>query len=458
MRDAAVHSALPEALAHAAGAVLGAAGVAHVAHGDGDPVAAAEAAAADPRALALLGPFRSAHVAEAVEASAPARLALLAPVATWAGITHDDEPGCDDAARHDGTVLRMVARDTEVAARIAADVRAAGLRALVVAGGHEYGVQLDGQLRLAGLPRAETAEDADLVVLCGLVGEAEMRRAAALAPLPVVAFDGVQGGDLGPRRDVLVALPFGPEDADAMQRPERYGIRQTRRAAELVVAALDDGAADRGAMLASLRALGPFDAHGDPVGAPVWLWRAGTDGRCGPSVRSSQPPERPRPAQQPIRSSSRGRRSTMSSPRLPSMRTPATPPFLRSMRAPVRSYTTWVKSGSWPTIRTRWSPSAADSTSSASSPSNSLASGSWTIGSTPSSAQASSAVWRARTFGLVKQRWTSTSSAASERPAARDWSRPRSVSSRAASSDAASCGTASPCRRSQSWRAIAAAA
>jgi hypothetical protein len=27
-------------------------------------------------------------------------------------------------------------------------------------------------------------------------------------------------------------------------------------------------------MLAALRALGPFDEHGDPVGAPVWLWRA----------------------------------------------------------------------------------------------------------------------------------------------------------------------------------------
>ncbi|HEX2103073.1 MAG TPA: hypothetical protein VHF51_05440 [Solirubrobacteraceae bacterium] len=186
--------------------------MAHVAHGADQPLRRATAAAADPRAVALLGPFRSADVAEAVEATAPARLALLAPVATWAGVTRDDEPGCDDAARHDGTVLRIVARDTEVAARIAADVSAAGRRALVVAGAHEYGVQLDGQLRVASLPPAATAEEADLVVLCGLAGQLEIRRAAALAPLPVVAFDGIQGTDLGAGREVLLALPYGPED------------------------------------------------------------------------------------------------------------------------------------------------------------------------------------------------------------------------------------------------------
>jgi hypothetical protein len=26
-----------------------------------------------------------------------------------------------------------------------------------------------------------------------------------------------------------------------------------------------------------MRAAGPFDAHGDLVDAPVWLWRAGAD-------------------------------------------------------------------------------------------------------------------------------------------------------------------------------------
>jgi hypothetical protein len=273
----AVHSALPAPLTRAAATVLEAAGVAHVAHGAGDTMRAAEAAAADPSALALLGPFRSAEVNEALAATVPARLPLLAPVATWAGITRDDEPcGDDDTPQHDGTVLRMVARDTEVAARIAAAVRASGRRALVVAGEHEYGVQLDGQLELVGLPRAETAGDADLVVLCGLTGHSEMKRAAALAPLPVVAFDAVQGADLGAGRDVLVALPYGPEDEAAMA-DGTLGAGQARRAAELVAAALRGGASDREAVLAALRALGPFDAHGDPVGAPVWLWRAGPD-------------------------------------------------------------------------------------------------------------------------------------------------------------------------------------
>jgi hypothetical protein len=103
-----------------------------VAHGAGDPVRAAAQAAGDPAAIALIGPYRSAAVAEALEVTAPTGLPLLAPVATWAGMTHDDEPGCDDPARHHGTVL-LVARVTVVAARVAADVRAAGRRALPTA-------------------------------------------------------------------------------------------------------------------------------------------------------------------------------------------------------------------------------------------------------------------------------------------------------------------------------------
>src|SRR5689334_21099762 len=162
MAEAVVHSALPDALTAAVDAELGAAGVAHVAHGDRDPVASGAAAAGDASAMALIGPFGSRGVAEAVEATAPRGLPLLAPAATWAGVTRDDEPGCeDDPARHRGTVLRMVARDTEVARRIAADVRARDQRALVLAGAHEYGVQLGGQLRLAGLPSVDDAADAD---------------------------------------------------------------------------------------------------------------------------------------------------------------------------------------------------------------------------------------------------------------------------------------------------------
>jgi hypothetical protein len=273
---AVVHSALPDPLTATIDEVLRAAGVAHRAHGPRAPMRAAEAAAADEAALALIGPFRSADVAEAVEATAPAGLALIAPVATWAGVTRDDEPGCDDPARHGGTVLRIVARDTEVAARIAAWVRAEGRPAVVVAGDHEYGVQLAGQLRMVGLPRVDSPDDAGLVVLCGLAGEPEIRRAAALAPLPVVAFDGVQGADLGAGRDVRVALPVAP--ADGVRPGEvRFFAEPARRAAQLVVAALRAGAADRAAVLRELRRLGPFDEHGDPVDPPVWLWRATDD-------------------------------------------------------------------------------------------------------------------------------------------------------------------------------------
>jgi hypothetical protein len=267
-----VHSILPELLTRAVGNVLDAAGIRHVAHGTANPVEAAGAAAADPQAHALLGPYRSADVAEAVEATAPAGLALLAPVATWAGITRDDEPGCDDPARHHGTVLRLVARGTEVATRIAGDVLAAGQHALVMAGEHDYGHQLDGQLRLASLRRAERTEDAELVILAGLAGEPEIERASSLAPLPLVAFDGVQGAALGDR-EVRLALPYAP--VSGFRIPELLsGAGRAHAAADLVVRAVADGAADRPAMLAALRGLGGFDAHGDPPNPPVWLWRA----------------------------------------------------------------------------------------------------------------------------------------------------------------------------------------
>jgi hypothetical protein len=126
-------------------------------------------------------------------------------------------------------------------------VRAAGQRALVVAGEHDAGRQLEGQLRLASLPRAERAEDADLVILAGLAGEPEIERAAASAPLPIVAFDGAQGAALRER---------------------------AQRAADLVVRAVADGATDRPATLAAPRRLGGFDAHGDPPDPAVWLWHA----------------------------------------------------------------------------------------------------------------------------------------------------------------------------------------
>jgi hypothetical protein len=277
-----VHSILPELLTRSAGAALAAAGIRHVADGIADPVEAAAAAAADPDALALIGPYRSAEVAEAVELTAPTGLAMLAPVATWAGVTRDDEPGCDDPARHRGTVLRFVARDTEVARRIAEHVSAAGRRALVVAGEHDYGRQLDGQLRLADLPRTERAGDADVVVLAGLTGEPEIKRATASAPLPLIAFDGAQGAALGDR-EVCIAMPYAPVSG-VPTRELLAGVDRARHAATLVVRAAAQGAADRLAMLAALRQVGGFDSHGDPPDPPVWLWRADTAWELSPEL------------------------------------------------------------------------------------------------------------------------------------------------------------------------------
>jgi hypothetical protein len=238
----AVHTILPPELTDAVDAVLRAAGEPHVAHGDADPVTAATAAA-EAGARAVIGPFRSRAVAEAVEATAPAGVPLLAPVATWAGVTRDDEPGCEDhPARPAGTVLRLVARDTVVAERIAA--RLHGRRALVIAGDHEYGAQLDGQLALAGLERV--TDDPDVIVLAGLAGEPEAEAARALAPLPVIAFDGIQGESF-PDQQVTIALVYAPGP---------LGVAESRRAAELVVAASD---------LEDMRRLGGFDEHGDPL-------------------------------------------------------------------------------------------------------------------------------------------------------------------------------------------------
>jgi hypothetical protein len=249
----AVHSILPPELTQAVDEVLSAAGVLHVAHGDADPVGAASAAADDQRCRIVIGPCRSRAVAEAVEVTAPAGLAMIAPIATWVGVTHDDEPGCDDPAMHRGTIVRLVARDSVVAQRIADRVREAHQRALVVAGAHEYGAQLDAQLARCGLPRAQSPEDADIIVLAGLRGHEEIDRARALAPMPIIAFDGIQPEPF-PDQDVVLCDVYAPSDG-------QLGVPECRRGAELAVAALARG----GDMIQELRGLGPFDDHGDLV-------------------------------------------------------------------------------------------------------------------------------------------------------------------------------------------------
>jgi hypothetical protein len=276
-----VHSVLPAALTAVIDDALVGSGITHVGHEDEDPLSAAERAVNDDSAVALIGPFRSREVAEAVEVTAPAGLPLLAPVATWAGVTRDDEPGCeDDPADHRGTVFRMLARDTEVAQRIAADLRRTKMRAFVVAGDHEYGHQLDGQLRLAGLDRTPAAADADVIVLCGLVDEPEVRQAAALAPLPIVAFDGVQGSELGSGQTLRLALPFAPSETAAAAF--WLGADQTRAAVNLVSGCVRAGAGSRALLLEAIRGTGGFDRNGDLLNPPVWLWRADEEWSLSP--------------------------------------------------------------------------------------------------------------------------------------------------------------------------------
>lgn len=157
----------------------------------------------------------------------------------------------------------MVARDTVVAERIADRLRAQAKTALVVAGEHAYGRQLDEQLAAAGLARTDDRTRADVVVLAGLEGEAEIDRAAALSPLPVIAFDGVQGAPLGEARDVQLAVPIAPRAG--IDSPDLFaGVESARNAAELVEDALAHGARDRAAMLAALRESRPFDDNGNP--------------------------------------------------------------------------------------------------------------------------------------------------------------------------------------------------
>ena len=253
----AVHSILSTRLTAAVDEVITQAGLRHVAHGDANPVLAAIAAANDPYARVVIGPCRSRDVAEAVQVTA-AGLAMIAPIATWVGVTRDDEPGCEDhPARHCGTILRLVARDSVVAQQIADRVRAAKQRAIVIAGDHDYGAQLDAQLAISGLPRVSVANDADVIVLAGLAGHEEIDRARSLAPLPIIAFDGVQP-ERFPYQQAVVAVVYGVTD-DAVGTPE------AQRAAELAVAAL----ARSGDALQQLRELGPFDEHGDLLSPDV---------------------------------------------------------------------------------------------------------------------------------------------------------------------------------------------
>jgi hypothetical protein len=93
-----------------------------------------------------------------------------------------------------------------------------------------------------------------------------------LAPLPIIAFDGVQGAPFDGAPELRLALPIAPAE-DLTQADLMAGVGQARRAAKLILAGLRRDARDRASLLTALRALGPFDAHEDPIDPPVWLWR-----------------------------------------------------------------------------------------------------------------------------------------------------------------------------------------
>jgi hypothetical protein len=120
-----------------------------------------------------------------------------------------------------------------------------------------------------------------VVILCALAGDPEVADAIALRPLPIVAFDGVQGAELDGTHPLRLALPVTPSTELAVCEL-MAGVGQASRAAQLILAGLRGGAGDRRSLLNALRSLGPFDDHGDPVNPPVWLWRADADWRLSP--------------------------------------------------------------------------------------------------------------------------------------------------------------------------------
>jgi hypothetical protein len=92
-----------------------------------------------------------------------------------------------------------------------------------------------------------------VIVLVGLPGEPENDAARALAPTPIIAFDGIQG-EAFPDQEVTIALAYAPGPT---------GVAEARRAAEIVAETTD---------LAAIRSHG-FDAHGDPLDPAVYFSR-----------------------------------------------------------------------------------------------------------------------------------------------------------------------------------------
>ena len=242
---------------------------------------AAELAAGDPEALALIGPFRSRRGRRGGRGDRAGRAAAARPGGDVGGRDAQRRAGlrgrpgapprhraADGGARHRGGGAAGGGRARGGAARVRGGRRARVRRA----------ARRPARPRRAAAGR-ERAEAADLVVLCGLAGQPEVARAAELG-LPVVAFDGVQGG--APIPDCSLMLPFAPDEdmggTTAADAGRHAGLR-----------GLAGGARDRAALLSAIRIAGPFDEHGDPVDPPVWLYRAGADwsSEPGPSALSA---------------------------------------------------------------------------------------------------------------------------------------------------------------------------
>lgn len=290
-----VHSHLPPDLAAALSQSLSVGGVEHVDSGSANPVAAAQEAAADARAVAFVGPFRSFHVGETAAILNEAGMAQLAPAATYAALTRD-EPGAEDGMPASlvptgrRTLFRLVARDTAVCQAVVAHV---GTRCALVSDGGSYGEQVAAQIRLAGV---EPDDDADTVLYAGLARDAPLEPLRATAPRPVVTLDGALEPEfaaaLGHDRLQVASAAYPREGSDA--RTVHAFIPQTAEAGMLVVGSLIAAGPDRSRIVEALRGCGRFDEFGDTTERRVGLWRIARDGAIE-SVRTLEIPARGQP-------------------------------------------------------------------------------------------------------------------------------------------------------------------
>jgi hypothetical protein len=255
-----VHSHLPE---HLHGIVTEALGeIEHLPH-TGEHVEAAEAASADPRCVAFIGPLLSWQVAETGEILNQAGIAQLAIGSTYSALTRK-EPGAYDgmpaslSPTGERTIFRLVPRDAAIARAVVARWPVARL----VSDGSDYALQLAPQLQLAGLREDEAA---DVTIYAGLAEEAP-----DLGGGELVAFEGA-------------ALPGFPEHA-LLVLPQRGGegwsaghailyAPQAKEAAMLVYGSAMAGGPTRAGVLRGLRSCGRFDEYGDTLERKVGLWR-----------------------------------------------------------------------------------------------------------------------------------------------------------------------------------------